>query len=64
METTAKVTPSKALEFARDHGFDLQRQPFGKRGSLIEVYKDGQMIDYRKSWSGALHVMKKIVSAS
>lgn len=60
MEAAAKVTLSTALEFARNHGFTLQRQPFGKRGSLIEVYKGEQMVDYRKSWKGALNVMKKL----
>lgn len=61
MDATRKVGPSHVSEFARLNGFTLDRQPFGKRGSLVAVWKDGKVLDYRKSWRGALNVMKKLL---
>lgn len=52
---------SAALAFARHYGFILHREPFGKRGSLIEIYHESRPFGYRKSWNGALNVMKRII---
>ena len=51
-----------AIDYAREHGFTLGREPFGKRGSLIEVYKNGEKIGYRKSYAGALNLMQKHIN--
>jgi hypothetical protein len=47
-----------AIQFAAAHGFVLQREPFGKRGSLIEVYRADRMVGYRKSYTAALRLMQ------
>jgi hypothetical protein len=47
----------KAIRFAENNGFVLSREPFGKRGSLIEIYKNGRMVGYRKSYQAALNFM-------
>lgn len=51
----------QAMEFARANGFRLERQPFGKRGSSIEIYRaddEMKMLGYRKSYSAALNFMR------
>ncbi|MCB1953373.1 MAG: hypothetical protein H6944_11285 [Zoogloeaceae bacterium] len=48
-----------AALFAARNGFTLCRQPFGKRGSLIEIYRGGEMIGYRKSYRAALTFMER-----
>ena len=48
-----------AVEYAKANGYTLSREPFGKRGSLIELYRDSERIGHRKSYSGILNLMKK-----
>lgn len=43
---------------AKENGFTLKREPFGKRGSLIELYKDEEMIGYRKSYTSIIRLMQ------
>lgn len=49
------------MSFAYRNGFELSREPFGRRGSLIEVKRGGVDVGYRKSYGGALNLMKKVV---
>lgn len=63
MEPQQRAKPSDALAYARLHGFTLNREPFGKRGSLIEVYRGASRLGYRKTWGGALNMMKRRVRA-
>jgi hypothetical protein len=49
-----------ALQLARERGFRLVRQPVGKRGSLIEIYRGEQRLGYRKSWHAAAKFMTKL----
>lgn len=53
----------EAVRFARENGFELRREPFGRRGSLIEIYRDGEDLGYRKSYAAALTFMRKQVAA-
>lgn len=53
----------ECVTYARQNGFELQRQPFGRRGSLVEVYRSGEDCGYRKSYAAALLLMKRIVEA-
>jgi hypothetical protein len=58
--TSSEHSPQyKCLRFAEENGFELRREPFGKRGSLIEIYRNGECLDYRKSYASALAFMKK-----
>ncbi len=49
----------RSKDYARKNGFTLEREPFGKRGTNVEIYLNGKMIGYRKSYQGAINFMKK-----
>ena len=49
----------KCLDYAWEHGYTLTREPFGKRGSLIEASLNGTKIGHRTSYQGVLNMMQK-----
>lgn len=57
--TTARSPQWQCLTYAFENGFRLQREPFGKRGSCIEVFIGDEKLGYRKSYSAALKLMQK-----
>lgn len=46
-----------AVRYALENGFTLRREPFGKRGSLIEVWRSGRMVGHRKGYRAVLALM-------
>lgn len=49
-----------AIAFANANGFELQSEAAGK-GRIIEVHQGGKYIDYRRSYSAALTLMKRLL---